>query len=610
MRIYTDRRQKAAILVDHQDVICMPMEPLSTDYGVCFDTELEPYLRYMDAVLLQASRTPAILGLDANAASPMWFSKLPRNPEGHANYNRGELLSEWMLENGAVALNQPSPVFTFDTYRARSDIDVTIANDAASMWATFEWRVESGIESLAPVPSWNISNARWQLFEQEMVSRAADIPEDFSQSPLDQQVLTLRGMVHDACDLAMRRRTPRSPRRRKPGWWTASLRSGFLQGRCVDDAWRHVKSCVAASPARYVLGIFVDFKGAFDNVEWSAALRWLADLRCRVLSLWQSFFSDRRAEIRSSSGTVSVPVTRGYPQRSFSGPFIWDLLMDVLLRRLQPYCALSAYADDLLLLVKGNSRAEDKGAQLMSIAEAWGTEIGVTISTSKTVIMLLKGAFARTPLTGMDRYIQIKRKLSPLNSKRKITRGNASLAAKETPINSNRFKILADADEVEAVESTEVGKKKPKPPPIYIREKSSNVLVNKIIELIGKDNFHIIPLVKGNIQETKVQMKSEDNYRVLSKYLTENKKNFYTYQLKSSKGLQVVLKGIEPEVTPEEIKKALQEKGFSAKTVFNILNRDRKPQPLFKVELEPETKLLKKYEVHPIYNLQYLLHRR
>jgi len=31
--------------------------------------------------------------------------------------------------------------------------------------------------------------------------------------------------------------------------------------------------------------------------------------------------------------------------------------------------------------------------------------------------------------TGMDRYIQIKRKLSPLNSQRKKTCGNASLAA-------------------------------------------------------------------------------------------------------------------------------------------------------------------------------------
>ncbi|KAH8245649.1 hypothetical protein KR026_002779 [Drosophila bipectinata] len=438
----------------------------------------------------------------------------------------------------AVALNQPSSVFTFDTYHAHSDIDVTIANDAASMWATFEWRVDEWelcdhnmttpgtVESLAPVPSWNISNARWQVFEQEMVRRAADIPEDFSQSPLDQQVSTLRSMVHDVCDLALGRRTPRSPRRRKPGWWTASLNTvrrevrrlrrrlqnarrrgdddstellvvalrqasaeckklilrakeeswrrfvgenahdpwgrvykicrgrrkcteigclridgelvtdwgdcarvllrnffpvaesdapiagaedvppaleevevdacvarlksrrspgmdgitgtickavwravpqhlmalysrciqsgyfprewkrprvvallkgpdkdrcepssyrgicllpvfgkvleaimvnrvrevlpegcrwqfGFRQGRCVEDAWRHVMSSVAASPARYVLGIFVDFKGAFDNVEWSAALRRLADVGCRELSLWQSFFSGR-----------------------------------------------------------------------------------------------------------------------------------------------------------------------------------------------------------------------------------------------------------------------------------------------------------------------------
>jgi len=63
---------------------------------------------------------------------------------------------------------------------------------------------------------------------------------------------------------------------------------------------------------------------------------------------------------------------------------------------------------------------------------------------------------------------------------------------------------LADAYEVDAAESTEVEKMKPKPPPIYIRDKSSSVLINKIIELIGKDNFHIIPLEKGNILETKV----------------------------------------------------------------------------------------------------------
>jgi len=38
---------------------------------------------------------------------------------------------------------------------------------------------DSAVESLAPVPSWNFSNARWRLFEQEMVSGATELPEDF-----------------------------------------------------------------------------------------------------------------------------------------------------------------------------------------------------------------------------------------------------------------------------------------------------------------------------------------------------------------------------------------------------------------------------------------------
>lgn len=668
MRVFTDRRGKAAILVDHQEAICMPVETLTTDYGVClvvkgsfgsiflcaaycqFDAPLEPYLRYMDAVLLQASRTPAILGLDANAVSPMWLSKLSRHAEGQANYRRGELLSEWMLEARVAALNQSTEVYTFDNHRATSDIDVTIVNEAASMWATYEWRVDEwelsdhniitvvaepttarAVESIAPVPSWNFCNARWRLFKEEMVSRTAELPENFSESPLDQQVSTLRSIVHSVCDIALGRKLTRSPSRRAR-WWTADLcaarrevrrlrrllqdgrrrdddaavelvvvelrrasanykkligrakmddwkrfvgdhaddpwgrvykicrgrrkcteigclrvngelitdwgdcarvllrnffpvaeseaptaiaeevppalevfevdtcvarlksrrspgldgingtickavwraipehlaslfsrcirlgyfpaewkcprvvsllkgpdkdkcepssyrgicllpvfgkvleaimvnrvrevlpegcrwQFGFRQGRCVEDAWRHVKSSVGASPAQYVLGTFVDFKGAFDNVEWSAALCRLADLGCREMGLWQSFFSGRRAVIRSSSGTVDVPVTRGCPQGSISGPFIWDILMDVLLQRLQPYCQLSAYADDLLLLVEGNSRAvlEEKGAQLMSIVETWGAEVGVAVSTSKTVIMLLKGALRRAP---------------------------------------------------------------------------------------------------------------------------------------------------------------------------------------------------------------------
>jgi len=64
------------------------------------------------------------------------------------------------------------------------------------------------------------------------------------------------------------------------------------------------------------------------------------------------------------------------------------------------------------------------------------------------------------------------------------------------------------------------------------------------------------------------------------------------HQLKSSKGLQVVLKGIEPDVKPEA--ETLKEKWFCAKSVHNIKNRNRQPKPLFKIKLEPENKYLKK----------------
>jgi len=87
------------------------------------------------------------------------------------------------------------------------------------MWATYEWRVDewklgdhniitfvaepttaSAVESIAPVSS---CNARWRLFKEEMVSRAAELPENFSESPLDQQVSTLRSIVYNVCDSAI-----------------------------------------------------------------------------------------------------------------------------------------------------------------------------------------------------------------------------------------------------------------------------------------------------------------------------------------------------------------------------------------------------------------------
>ena len=44
-----------------------------------------------------------------------------------------------------------------------------------------------------------------------------------------------------------------------------------------------------------MLGIFVDFKGAFDNLSWRRVIDKLRDVGCMELDLWMSYFTDRKA---------------------------------------------------------------------------------------------------------------------------------------------------------------------------------------------------------------------------------------------------------------------------------------------------------------------------
>lgn len=208
--------------------------------------------------------------------------------------------------------------------------------------------------------------------------------------------------------------------------------------------------------------------------------------------------------------------------------------------------------------------------------------------------------------TGMDRYVIVtKRKRSPksanIASQHKVARDSetASVASQ------NRFAILGNDDNVPTTSG-----KSPKPPPIYLRQASSNIIIKNLIETIGENSFYTVPVRRGKISETKIQVLTEDNYRKVVKTFEETKKSFYTYQLKSEKGLQVIIKGVDPSVATKEIKDSLESLGFKVKNVINLINKEKVPQPIFRVELEPGKKKLKKGEVHSIYNVRYLLHRR
>ena len=190
---------------------------------------------------------------------------------------------------------------------------------------------------------------------------------------------------------------------------------GFRGARSTESAWRRVKDYLAVSGCKYVLGVFVDFQGAFDNLEWVRVIEKLKSVGCEEIALWESYFQGRSACMIGVNDVVCRRVERGCPQGSICGPFVWNLMMDDLLWKLDECgCKCVAYADDLLLVVEGKCREEieRKGTEYMSVVCEWGENVGVKVSEGKTVVMLLKGVMAanRRPCVRMNgrsmRYVE------------------------------------------------------------------------------------------------------------------------------------------------------------------------------------------------------------
>ena len=60
---------------------------------------------------------------------------------------------------------------------------------------------------------------------------------------------------------------------------------GFRKGRGTEDAWMYMSDSVKGCVKKYMLGIFVDFKGAFDNFSWRRVIDKLRDVGCMELDL-------------------------------------------------------------------------------------------------------------------------------------------------------------------------------------------------------------------------------------------------------------------------------------------------------------------------------------
>lgn len=179
---------------------------------------------------------------------------------------------------------------------------------------------------------------------------------------------------------------------------------GFRKGRSAEDAIYYIRQQVDRDAHKYVIGILFDATAAFDNLWWPSIFTEI-DRRCCPLDLARllaSYLEHRDVSIQGTYNTSTRRITKGCPQGSILGPDLWNLVMDSLLRTLdQSGATYAAYADDLLILVSGNSRreVEQHAQRLTNMVTAWTEEHHLTISASKTVIGVLKGNFRGRPPT-------------------------------------------------------------------------------------------------------------------------------------------------------------------------------------------------------------------
>ena len=179
------------------------------------------------------------------------------------------------------------------------------------------------------------------------------------------------------------------------------LQYGFRKNCSTDDALHDAISRVRTSESKYVVSLFIDIVGAFDNLWWPAIKSRLVEAECstNLLNIINSYFTSRTMIIRSNYNNISKQMQKGCPQGSVMGPFAWNWCADRLLSQMETIenddIYTIAFADDLLIIINGNSRneIETKANRALQLITDWCKEHKLTVSINKSKAMLMKGIF-------------------------------------------------------------------------------------------------------------------------------------------------------------------------------------------------------------------------
>lgn len=177
--------------------------------------------------------------------------------------------------------------------------------------------------------------------------------------------------------------------------FTSERQYGYRTGKGTEDAIAEVRKIVAETEENMALALLFDVTGAFDNLKWSSVLKTLEMRECpgNLFRVVQDYLKERTVTVSDGNKKVTKIITKGCPQGSIVGPEFWNICLDELLVKLEKEgFQLVAYADNLIVIIKGDSRRglEDRGQQATDLIDAWCKEQGLQLSKTKTEMVMLK----------------------------------------------------------------------------------------------------------------------------------------------------------------------------------------------------------------------------
>lgn len=191
-----------------------------------------------------------------------------------------------------------------------------------------------------------------------------------------------------------------------------SAQHGYSDSKSTETAIQDLFSKInlLSQHYKYISLLSLDFKNAFDLLPWSATLEELENLQIDVAyqNIFASYLSYRCAFIHWLFKTLHY-FARGCPQGSCLGPFLWRVFMNIILRELRKRGIFAvAYADDIILIIFGNSRRnlEENGNSALVLIKDWIEKFHLQISLDKCLALNLKkpNFLKRPPIFKIGNY--------------------------------------------------------------------------------------------------------------------------------------------------------------------------------------------------------------